>query len=100
MSSLSDYPVEYIDDMPLINPKRVGRTFNKMSKSTKAAEATPAPAYNKSKGEHRKDIVIAVLVAGIIAFIGGMTFQGKQQSAIETAVKAVTPTAEAAPVKK
>lgn len=101
MSSLSEYPIEYIDDMPLINPNRVGRTFKKMSKSNKAAEVQEPKAYNKTKGEHFKDIVIAVLVAGIIAFIGGMVFQGKQQSAIETAVKAVTPTAEAqAPVKK
>jgi hypothetical protein len=101
MSSLADYPIEYIDDMPLINPNRVGRTFKKMSaKNNQSNEA--APAYNKSKGEHRKDIVIAVLVAGIIAFIGGMTFQSKQQSAIETAVNAVTPTAQAqeVPVKK
>jgi len=98
MSSLAEYPIEYIDDMPLINPKRVGRTF-KMSKQSTVTEA-PAKVYNKTKGEHTKDIVIAILVAGIIAFIGGMTFQSKQQSAIDTAVKSVTPTAQATEVKK
>jgi len=41
------------------------------------------------------------LVIGIIAFVGGMTFQGKQQGAIDTAVKAVSPSVSAqAPVKK
>jgi len=51
---------------------------------------TPAPVkakYAKTKGEHRKDLVIAVLVSGIIAFIGGVTFQNSQQDAINTAVK-------------
>lgn len=85
-----------------INPIRVGRTFTKMSKNqpTVAEPKAPKQKYAKTRGEHFKDIVIAVLVAGIIAFIGGVVFQAKQQSAIDTAVKAMTPTAEAAPVKK
>lgn len=98
MSSLSEYPVDFIDDMPLSkNPIRVGRISAKMSKS----KTTEAPSvYSKTKGEHRKDIVIAILVAGIITFIGGMTFQSKQQAQIEAARNIVAPTAQAAPVKK
>jgi hypothetical protein len=88
-----------------INPHRVGKAYLKMSQ-TKSTVATPevkAPKakYNKTRGEHFKDIVIAMLITGIIAFIGGMTFQTKQQHAIEAAVQAIAPTAHAeAPVKK
>lgn len=80
-----------MDEIPFIEtpltPIKVGRTFTKMSK-----ESTPTPApvkakYAKTKGEHTKDLIIAVLIAGIIAFIGGMTFQAKQQDAITSAVK-------------
>lgn len=93
--------MEYIETP--INPHRVGRTFNKMSqtKSTQP-EAVKAPKakYSKTRGEHFKDIVIAVLITGIIAFVGGMVFQGKQQQAIETAVKGASTQTVEAPVKK
>lgn len=75
-----------------------------MTKETKTPEITkaPKPKYSKTLGEHVKDIVIAVLITAIVAFIGGMMFQNKQQHAIETAVKAVTPIAQAqeVPAKK
>lgn len=81
-------------------PYRVGRISTKMSKES----TQPAPVkakYAKTKGEHTKDLIIAVLVAGIIAFIGGMTFQAKQQEAISTAVKGAQTVApvEATPKK-
>lgn len=102
MSSLSDYPLEFLDDMPLRKPARVGRTLTKMSKSTNTPEAvkTPKAKYSKTRGEHFKDLVIAVLVAGIIAFVCGMQFQSKQQDAIETAVKGAHTVQAQAPVKK
>ena len=72
-----------------INPYRVGRTFKKMSNKPTAQPEVKAPKakYSKTRGEHAKDIIIAMLVTGIITFIGGMTFQANQQRAIETAVK-------------
>lgn len=93
--------MDYIET-PVTKPYRVGRTFTKMSnKSTTQEVKAPKAKYAKTRGEHVKDLVITALVIGIIAFIGGMTFQSKQQGAIDTAVKAVTPTANAqAPVKK
>lgn len=103
MESLENYPVEFIDDMPLkINREAVGRTFKKMSKSTTTTpEVKASKKYAKTRGEHSKDLIIAILVSGIIAFIGGMTFQARQQSAIDTAVKSVAPVVSAeAPVKK
>lgn len=102
MNSLAEYPLQF-EDMPLRKPQRVGRTFTKMSnKSTATPEAKAQKAkYAKTRGEHFKDMLITALVVGIIAFIGGMTFQNSQQGAINTAVKAVTPSVSAqTPVKK
>lgn len=95
--------IEFIETP--VKPYRVGRTFNKMSnnKSTNTTEAVKAPKakYSKTRGEHFKDLVIAVLVAGIVAFIGGMQFQGHQQEAINTAVKGAQTVAPVdAPSKK
>lgn len=101
MSSLSDYPLDFIDDMPLINPKRVGRTFKMSQPKSTQPEVKAAKKYAKTRGEHFKDLVITALIVGIVAFIGGAVFQSKQQSAIDTAVKAVTPSVSAqAPEKK
>lgn len=95
-----------MEDIPFIetpiNPHRVGRTFKKMSNKSTQPEPVKAPKqkYSKTRGEHFKDIVIAVLITGIIAFVGGMVFQGKQQQAIETAVKGASTQTVEAPVKK
>ena len=52
--------------------------------------------YEKSRGEHYKDIVIAILVTAVIAFIGGMAFANRQNAEVEQAVKAVQVTAPVA----
>lgn len=85
-----------------INPVKGGKDITKMSNKTNTSEPVKAPKqkYSKTRGEHFKDIVIAVLVSGIIAFVCGMTFQTKQQDAITTAVKGASVTVENAPVKK
>lgn len=96
MDSLASYKLHYED----LNPNtRKGGKDNKMSKKQVTTEA-PAKTYNKSRGEHFKDIVIAILITAIVAFVGGMQFQNKQQDAIDTAVNAVSPSASAEPVKK
>lgn len=80
--------MEYIETP--ITPNRVGRTFTKMSKEAKTVEVSAPKVkakYAKTRGEHFKDIVIAILVSAVIAFVAGMNFQGKQQDAINTAVK-------------
>ncbi len=72
-----------------------------MSNTTK----TEAPkASNKkrvaTRGEHAKDIVIAILITAVIAFVGGMVFANKQQAEVKNAVahaqQLATPKAEAA----
>lgn len=54
-----------------------------------------AKSYNKTRGEHNKDIVIAILITAVIAFIGGMHFANKHNAEMQSAVKAATFSAEA-----
>lgn len=97
MSSLSSYKLDF-EELPLTT--RMGGKDSKMSKQPKVE--APAKSYNKTRGEHVKDVLIAVLVAGIVAFIGGMQFANKQNATVDEAVKAVTLTeqAEATPASK
>ena len=45
--------------------------------------------YAKTRGEHYKDIVIAILVTGIVAFILGTNYQSKQAAHVQAAVSQV-----------
>lgn len=88
------YQTQYID-IPQLKTRKGGKDIKEMSKTTNA-EAPKAPKkYQKTRGEHAKDILIAVLITGIIAFVGGMVFQGKQQNAVNSAVRALSPSVEA-----
>lgn len=66
---------------------------------TEAVKASPKK-YAKTRGEHYKDIVIAILITAVIAFIGGMVFANKQNTEVKNAVSAaqaaIAPKAEAA----
>jgi hypothetical protein len=85
------YGTPYIDEPKLYRKKAVGRVKKMTDKKTNQAEPSkPAKKYAKTRGEHYKDIVIAVLVAGIIAFIGGMHFSNEQHATVANAVKSVT----------
>lgn len=87
-----------------IKPLRTVGRVKQMTKTTQTAEPKTAKKYAKTKGEHAKDIVIAILVTSIIAFIGGMVFANKQQAEVKNAVSAaqqtIAPVAEAAPTSK
>lgn len=98
MSTLGDYKLHY-EDISLITRK--GGKDSKMSKNNKQVEA-PAKTYNKSRGEHIKDMLIVALVVGIVGFVGGMQFSSRQAAEIREAVtQAQDVTAQAeAPVKK
>lgn len=71
---------------------------------TKSTQTEAPKATNKkrvaTRGEHAKDIIIAVLITAVIAFIGGMVFANKQQTEVKNAVSAAqqiaTPKTEAA----
>lgn len=101
MSELDNYQLQY-EDMPFIKPlvNRVGKDM-KMSKASKSVESSPAKTYNKTKGEHFKDMVIVALVVGIVAFGLGFKFNADRNAEMQSAVKAAqTATVSTDTVKK
>lgn len=96
-SALADYPLEF-EDVPFTKPERVRRTFTKMS-NNKPTEA-PAKVYNKTRGEHIKDMIIVALVVAIVAFGLGVKFQSDRNAEVQNAVKAATTQTVAPEVKK
>lgn len=74
-----------------------------MPKTTQTEAPKASKKYAKTRGEHAKDIIIAILVTSIVAFVGGMVFANKQQAKVQQAVKAaqvVAPVASAEAPKK
>lgn len=82
------YGTPYIDTFR--EQTRKGGKVNQMTKSTLTNEAKTSKKYAKTRGEHYKDIVIAVLVVAVIGFVAGMHFSNSQHSQTEQAVKAAT----------
>jgi ABC-type proline/glycine betaine transport system permease subunit len=80
------------------NITRKGGKGSKMSKSNQTTEAPKtSKKYAKTRGEHYKDIVIAILVTAIIAFGLGIKVQADRNAEIAQAVQgAIAPTASAA----
>jgi hypothetical protein len=97
MSSLEAYKLHYEDITP---SARKGGKDSKMSKSNKPVEATPAKTYNKTKGEHFKDMVIVALVVGIIAFGLGFKFNADRNAEMQSAVRQATTQVSQSEVKK
>lgn len=58
--------------------------------NTSKEASKPAKSYNKTRGEHNKDIVIAILITAVIAFVGGMHFSNNQHAQVAKAVTAAT----------
>lgn len=98
MSTLDSFTLQYED---LTHKTRKGGKDSKMSKSTVTEAPKTSKKYAKTRGEHYKDIVIAILVTAIVAFGLGVKVQADRNAEVASAVKsAVTPTAEAAPASK
>lgn len=85
MSSLASYKLEY-EDLP--RKTRKGGKDMKMSKTTNNEAPKASKKYQKTRGEHYKDIVIAVLITGIVAFVAGVQFANGQQATVTEAVQA------------
>jgi len=96
MSSLDDYQMQF-EDMPR-KPARVGRISTKMSKLNKTTEAPKV--YNKTRGEHFKDMVIVALVVGIVAFGLGFKFNADRNAEMQTAIKSAQTATVVAPETK
>lgn len=88
MSSLEAYKLNYED----LTPKtRKGGKVIKMAKTTNTPEqATSKKKYAKTRGEHIKDVIIAMLVTGIVAFGFGLQFASAQEARVNQAVEAAT----------
>lgn len=91
--------MEYIETPIKKLITRKGGKGNKMPNTNKIEAAKTAKKYAKTRGEHIKDVLIAVLVTGIVAFIGGAVFANNHNAEISRAVQSVTPVAEAQPSK-
>lgn len=97
-SALDSFKLEY-EQMPFRITRKGGKDM-KMSKQ-KSTEAAPAKVYNKTKGEHFKDMVIVALVVGIVAFGLGFKFNADRNAEMQSAVKAAqTATVSTDTVKK
>ena len=64
------------------------------NKSTTNEQPKAVKKYAKTRGEHYKDIVIAILVTAVIGFVVGMHFSNQQHAQVEQAVKSAQTTAE------
>lgn len=61
-------------------------------------DVEPSVSYRKSRGEHYKDIVIAVLVTAVVAFVAGSVYANNQSKVTAEAVQQAK--AQAETVKK
>lgn len=87
MSQLEDTKIA-LDER--VNPKiktPKGRKDSKMSNKDELQTLPPmvmrGKKYQKSRGEHFKDVVIAILITAIIAFVAGANYASKQQSKVD-----------------
>lgn len=71
---------------------RKGGKVIKMTKQLSSEASKASRKYAKTRGEHYKDIVIAVLIAAIIAFIGGMHFENQHNTDVSRATTVAQPT--------
>lgn len=71
MSALNDYKLQY-EELPKSRIIKKGKVTS-MNKSQQAKQKPrkAVTSYNKSQTEHRKDIIIAILITAILSFIAG-----------------------------
>ena len=84
--SLDTFTLNY-EELPTKKYKLTNRG-KKMSKVTNTTET--AKTYNKTRGEHFKDIIIAILITGVIAFVLGVRYANNQAATTATAIQAAT----------
>lgn len=63
----------------------------KMPKTTNNQEVKQAKirrVYEKTRGEHIKDVIIAVLITGVIVFVLGVRYANNQNVQLTSAVQA------------
>lgn len=100
MSNVMDAYQWHAEDIPFKISGKTGGKVSKMTKTISTEAIKPVKTYRKSRGEHFKDILIAVLVTSVIAFVGGMHFANKHNAEVQSAVKAAQVSAPVAEAKK
>ena len=86
MSVLDRFNLHYEDIKPkkkILNNLIIKRWRKMSSKEVKKV-------YSKTRGEHIKDIIIAVLITGVITFVLGVRYANNQAATTETAIQAAT----------
>lgn len=79
----------------LIHPLRERKVKKKMKSPAKGSSK-----YAPSRVEVAKTVLIAVLITGVIAFVGGMQYAHGQQSEVKNAVNAAVHNVQAEQAKK
>ena len=85
MSKLDSFNLNYED-----LPKRKYKLTDRIKKMGKLKNNEQTKIYSKTRGEHTKDIIIAVLITGVITFILGVRYANNQASTTATAIQAAT----------
>lgn len=93
MSSLSEHKLHF-EDIP--QKTRKSGKDSKMSKTTVTEAPKASKKYAKTRGEHFKDILIAILVTAVVAFVAGSVYANNQHEATAQAVQQATAQAETA----
>lgn len=88
-STLDGFKLEYEDMAPRkLNTRKGGKDQNIMANKPEVkTENSNRKKYAKTRGEHTKDLIIAILIAGVVAFIGGIQFANRQHAQVDNAVK-------------
>ena len=99
MSKLEETKIPLDERKNYSKIKTTKRKDSKMSNEPIAVKS--AKKYQKARGEHYKDIVIAVLITAVVAFVAGASYANRQQAEVDRAVTEAQSAVQAqAPVKK
>lgn len=90
MSALDKLALNF-EELPEQKRKIIKIGGLKMPKTTNNQEVKQAKirrVYEKTRGEHIKDVIIAVLITGVMAFVLGARYANNQNAQLTSAVQA------------
>jgi nucleoside diphosphate kinase len=90
MSALDKLALNF-EELPEQKRKIIKIGGLKMPKTTNNQEVKQAKTrkvYEKTRGEHIKDVIIAVLITGVIVFVLGVRYANNQNVQLTNAVQA------------
>lgn len=87
MSALDKLTLNF-EELPKQKRKLTKIGGHKMPKNTEVKQAKTRKVYEKTRGEHIKDVIIAVLITGVVAFVLGVRYANNQNAQLTNAVQA------------